>query len=230
MTYRTDLADELARSWEANASLWVRAVRGNRIASRAAATDAAIVAAIAARRPQRVLDIGCGEGWLVRRLVREAGCRAVGIDGSRPLVEAARAADPQGDYREITFEAFVADADLAGGPYDVAVFNYALFDGTAADLLATAASRLAPGGVVIVQTLHPWTAAGGRYRDGWRVEDYGGFAEPGESWTPMPWYFRTLGSWMALIRDAGLALEDLTEPGADQGEPLSMLLTAGRTA
>ena len=46
----------------------------------------------------------------------------------------------------------------------------------------------------------------------------------------MPWYFRTLGSWMALIRDAGLALEDLTEPGADQGEPLSMLLTAGRTA
>ncbi len=230
MTDRTDHADELARSWEANAELWVRAVRGNRIASRAAATDSAILTAIAAHRPHWVLDIGCGEGWLVRRLVREAGCRAVGIDGSTALVDAARAADPEGDYRKISFEAFVADADLAGGPYDVAVFNYALFDGIAADLLATAASRLVPGGVVIVQTLHPWIDAGASYHDGWRVEDFGGFAEPGESWTPMPWYFRTLGSWMALIRDAGLALEDLAEPGSDRGEPLSMLLTAGRTA
>ena len=229
MPDRTDPADEIARSWEANAVLWIRAVRTGRIASRAAATDAAIVAAVAARRPQRVLDLGCGEGWLVRRLVRETGCHAVGIDGSPTLIEAARETDPTGDYRPIGFEAFVAEPDTAGGPYDVAVFNYALLDGAAADLLATAASRLAAGGVVIVQTLHPWAVAGETYRDGWRVEDYAGFAEPGETWAPMPWYFRTLESWMALVRDAGLALDDLREPGAD-GRPLSLLLSAGRTA
>lgn len=235
MTERTDPpqrhSEALARAWEANAALWVGAVRDGRIASRAAGTDAAIVEAVVERRPQRVLDLGCGEGWLARRLRRETGCAALGMDRSAPLIEAARVADPDGDYRVLSFEAFVAAPDTLGARFDIAVLNYALFDDGAADLLATAASLLVPGGVIVLQTLHPWTAAGGDYRDGWRIEDFAGIAAPGEAWAPMPWYFRTMQGWAAVIRDAGLAIEDLREPAApDGGPPLSLLLAAGRTA
>ncbi len=37
---------------------------------------------------ERILDLGCGDGVLTRKLV-EAGCRVTGIDGSREQVEAA---------------------------------------------------------------------------------------------------------------------------------------------
>lgn len=215
----------LDRAWHDNAALWAEAVRDRRIASRAT-TDAAVLAAIVRRRPRHVLDLGCGEGWLTRRLAAETGCTAVGIDGSAHLVAAAREADPAGDYRRLAFADFIATPEAVDGRYDVAVFNFALFDATAADLLAAAASRLAPGGVVVIQTLHPWTAAHGDYRDGWRVEDFAGIAAPGEDWKPMQWYFRTLEGWLALLRDAGLAVEDLREPRDGVGPPLSLLLVA----
>lgn len=231
MTERSDPSEMLARAWEANADLWARAVREQRIASRTAGADAAVVAAIVERRAQRVLDLGCGEGWLIRRLTQETGGTAVGIERSARLVEAARVADPSGDYRHLSFEEFVASPDTVGTRFNAAVFNYALFDAAAADLLATAASVLVPGGVVVIQTLHPWTVSGRDYSDGWRVEDFAGIAAPGEAWEPMPWYFRTMQSWAAVIRDAGLAIEDLREPPApDGGLPLSLLLVAGRTA
>jgi len=230
MAERGDWEAELARAWEANAEVWARAVRAGRIASRVAGADAAIVSAVAARRPARVLDIGCGEGWLARRLKAETGATVVAFDGAAALIDAARAADPQGDYRLLDYAGFVAAPQSIGGRFDVAVFNYALLDGDAPELLAAAASTLAPGGVVMIQTLHPWTARGGAYMDGWRVEDFDGFAAEGEAWTPMPWYFRTLESWLALVRDAGLALVDLREPAGPDGTPLSLLLVAGRTA
>lgn len=230
MPDRTDHAAALARSWQANAAPWTRAVREGRIASRAAATDAAVLAAVTARRPSQVLDLGCGEGWLLRRLRAGTECAAVGIDASAILVAAARAADPGGDYRQLAFEEFIAAPEAVGAGFDVAVCNYALFEPDAAGLLAAAASRLTEGGVVVIQTLHPWTAAQGDYRDGWRVEDFAGFGVDGECWVPMPWYFRTLESWHSVIRDAGLSLVELHEPAGTEATPLSLLLIAGRRA
>ena len=43
----------------------------------------------------------------------------------------------------------------------------------------------------------------------------------------MPWYFRTLGSWVALLRAGGYALAELREPlHPETALPLSLLLTA----
>src|ERR1700674_1682806 len=55
-------------SWRKNASPWTTAVRENQIASRALVTNKAIIDAVLSRSPRTVLDIGCGEGWLVRSL------------------------------------------------------------------------------------------------------------------------------------------------------------------
>jgi len=72
----------LIESWDKNAANWARAVREGLIPSRRAGTDDAIVSAIFSRRPSRILDVGCGEGWLIRRICQLTNCVAVGIDGS----------------------------------------------------------------------------------------------------------------------------------------------------
>lgn len=227
----TQASDPIAAAWAANAALWTRAVREGRIASRRAGTDAALLAAIADCGAQRLLDVGCGEGWLVRAVAAQ-GCRATGVDGSTALVEAARRADPDGDYRVIDYAALVAGAaDLAdaAGDFDAAVFNYALFDEAAGAVLAAVRPLIAPGGALVLQTLHPWSSVGAApYRDGWRTEAFAGFGDDGR-WTPMPWYFRTLESWLALVEEAGFGLETVREPAESLGgPPLSLLIVARR--
>ena len=46
--------------------------------------------AIAAARPQRVLEVGGGEGELAERIVNELGVELVGIDQSQAMVDGVR--------------------------------------------------------------------------------------------------------------------------------------------
>jgi len=203
-------------AWDRNAGNWTRVVRDGLIPSRRAGTDAAILAAIAECGPRWLLDIGCGEGWLVRAAEQAAGCAGVGIDGSAALIAAAEAVDTVNRYVALDYTAFIAGGDDIGGDFDVAVFNYSLFAEDVVPLLRAAASRLVPSGTLIIQTLHP--GAGG---DGWQVEDFAAFG--GGDWTAMPWYARSLESWRAAIAEAGLRAET-REPRTEDGRALSLLM------
>ena len=224
----TSPAKVLAESWVHNAANWAGAVRGRRIARRRAGTDDAIVGAIVERRPARVLDVGCGEGWLVRRVVAAAGCVAMGIDGSAPLIAAAEAADPEGRYGVLPYDELIREPAAVGTDFDVIVCNYALFGADAAVLLGALGHLLTPDGAVVIQTPHPcFQTPATVYQDGWRTETFAAFE--GGDWQPMPWFFRTLESWLAVIGSAGLRVLDLAEPrAAADGPPLSLLLTCGR--
>src|SRR5262245_26618261 len=69
----------------------------------------AVVARLAARRPKRVLDLGCGTGQLAARVRRELrGTRVVGCDFSNGMLHHARARDRipgwvQGDACRLPF-------------------------------------------------------------------------------------------------------------------------------
>ena len=261
-----DKEQRVLAAWQANAAPWTRVVRAGSIASRREVTDAAIIAAVREHQPRSVLDIGCGEGWLLRALGRRIA-RRLGVDAVPALIDAARAAgaghapmpghtasagntpDDAGvacDVPEYTaldqpaLEYAVLDyADLAAGAlserFDVVVSNFALLGQTSVDQVFRAVpSLLAPGGVFIVQTLHPVIACGEQpYRDGWREGSWaccgstgeGGFAEAA------PWYFRTLGSWLALVQRHGLTVVDCREPlWPASGQPASLLLIAASAA
>lgn len=211
---------DLERSWIANAANWTRAVREGLIPSRKAGTDAAILGAIVQRRPQRLLDVGCGEGWLCRRAREETGCAATGIDASADLVRDASLADPAGSYRVLSYADLIAGRHDLAGRFDAIVFNYALFEEEIAPLLGAARGLLAPRGAILIQTLHP--NAFPQAAEGWRVEDFAAFEN--QDWTPMPWYYRSVASWTAQITRAGLRLVETREPKAADGRVLSLLL------
>lgn len=210
-------------AWHANAAAWAAAVRGGAIESRRRGTDRAIVDVVRAHAPRRVLDIGCGEGWLVRALAA-AGADGLGVDAVPALVDAARALGG-GEFRVLGY------ADLAAGlhgpRFDVAVANFALLgEGSAEAALRGMATLLAPGGVAIVQTLHPLIACGDApYADGWREGSWAGCG-PGFG-APAPWYFRTLEGWLNLFEVCGLQLRALREPlHPDTRRPVSVIFEA----
>lgn len=221
MSQNSDHPADLAQSWVSNADAWTAAVRGGDIESRRRVTDRAIVEAVLANQPGRVLDLGCGEGWLVRALAKH-GVEGVGIDGSANLIAAARSSGG-GTFHVCTYEELADKAGDIGRGFDVISANFAILHEEVSALLQTLRQLLAPRGKLVIQTLHPWSA-GGRYCDGWREEDFGSFQ--GE-WQPMPWYFRTLGSWLALLRECGYSVTDLVEPvHPDTQLPVSLLIIA----
>lgn len=217
--------DQLRRSWVANATAWRDAVRERKIDSRRLATDAAIMEAVMSLRPETVLDLGCGEGWLVRELTAK-GVRAAGVDASRPLIEAAREAGGgsfyAGSYEEL------GSADLPFAPYDVVVANFSVLEEDVGPVFTAAARMLRAGGAFVIQTVHPPFAAGeDGYVSGWRTETFATI--DGEWAEPMPWYFRTIGDWVRALSEHGFVLRELREPlHPSELRPLSMILICRR--
>lgn len=217
----TDHDARIRQSWQTNAEAWTRAVREQRIESRRLVTDAAILGAIADGPTRRVLDIGCGEGWLCRALAQR-GSECVGVDASPPLIEAARLAG--GGRFEVMDYAALIESGNSLGQFDVLVCNFALLDENLGPLLGALRERLEPGGRLLIQTVHPWAACGDEpYAEGWRLETFTAFG--GEFRAPMPWFFRTLESWLAVLTASGWGLRRLREPRhPDTAKPCSLLL------
>ncbi len=60
-----------------------------------------LIHAVIGRTPGRfsAIDVGCGNGWAVRKLSTLPGCyRSSGVDGSQQMIDKARSTDPEGEY------------------------------------------------------------------------------------------------------------------------------------
>ncbi len=179
----------------------------------------------------RLLDLGCGNGYLARRFARE-GALVTALDASPRLVEHARArerTEPLG----ITYQ--VADAqataELPTARFDRVVSNMVLMNvGPAAEAIGEVGRLLRPGGRFVFSISHPcfdlmsrseWTVAerGGRTEVGRRIFGYRTPFADDVPWKVAPdrtastrGYHRPLSFYFAALRSAGLLVEDLVEP------------------
>src|SRR5204862_6922128 len=103
--------------------------------------------AVAAAKPQRVLEVGGGEGELAQRLVGEPGVELVGIDQSHALVEIQRAQGIEARVGD------VQDLPFADGEFDLVVAAWMLYHVPDLDRgLAEIARVLRPGGTFVAAT------------------------------------------------------------------------------
>ncbi len=236
--------DQIKQSWRANAEPWARAIRAGAVGSRERVTNDAVGAAILESDPKSVLDVGCGEGWLGRRL-SSSGISVVGIDGEPALIAAAREGGG-GHYAVMDYELLcdpeAVRTELAriGAPsltkFDAVVFNFSLIGELSAKAALAGATQLVEAhGQLVIQTLHPEStnalpgnaSAGGARRrndvDGWRQGSWVGFEHLGFD-QPAPWYYRSLESWKQLLSKVGLSITDLQEHrDPESGVPASLI-------
>jgi 2-polyprenyl-3-methyl-5-hydroxy-6-metoxy-1,4-benzoquinol methylase len=216
---------QILQTWTQNAQPWISAISHNQIESRLLVTNAAIVNAVCSLQPTNTWDVGCGEGWLCRAL-QQKGIACTGTDAIAALVEKAKAAG-EGKFEQAAYQQIITGEYQPPEKYEVVVFNFSLFGNELlAGLLRKMREHLNKDGHLVIQTLHPLAAlADEKYQDGWRQGSWQGFSS--DFVDPAPWYYRTMGSWVSLLLDAGYQLTQMIEPvHPHTGMPASLILIA----
>lgn len=156
-----------------------------------------VVELLAPKRGERILDLGCGDGALTRKLV-ELGCDVVGVDASAPQVEAAKALGL--DARVMSAEELTFDRE-----FDAVFSNAVLHWIKRADAVIAGVHRaLEPGGRFVaelgghgcVDTIRTALVAALNHR-----------GLDGES--RVPWYFPTPDDYGARLERAGFRVNSI---------------------
>jgi 2-polyprenyl-3-methyl-5-hydroxy-6-metoxy-1,4-benzoquinol methylase len=218
--------DHIMNSWKLNSQQWVEVVENNEIASRQIITNRAIMETILAHHPQRVLDVGCGEGWLTRALVAE-GIEGVGLDGAEGLIEAANKKEI-GAFHVLEYKDFTSEKLATLGQFDVIVFNYALFGKEVVEkVLAVLKANLNPEGKIIIQTIHPEHSLVAELTEPtWLKENWAGLDRDFQK--GYDWYFRPLKDWQRLFEILSyrwIQSRDVRHP--DTGDYISIIMEIG---
>lgn len=193
--------------------------------------DPAFVRVLGEVHGLRVLDLGCGNGYLSRRFAR-GGAKVVAVDSSAPIVDRARARESR---EPLGIEYHVANAAelgfLSAASFDLVASNMALMDiEDAAGAIREAARVLRTPGRFVASLSHPCFDQGPtstwlierffRRTKTWRkieryrqpfVDEIPWEIAPGQLVTtvgyhrPLSWYARTL-------HEAGFVIRSFEEP------------------
>jgi len=173
---------------------------------------------------RKILDAGCGEGFLSRLLAR-GGASVTAIDFSDAMLTIAQGRTPEDlkiEYRHVSWETLDGLDDAC---FDIVVSVAALQD--VPDLLAALQQTyrvLKPSGEFFLAFMHPVFGSEGEWvrdSDGkklyWKIDNY--FRErPAEFklyenvQQNLVYFHRTLTTYLRAILSSGFSLEDFVEP------------------
>jgi SAM-dependent methyltransferase len=170
----------------------------------------------------RIVDLGCGFGWVCRWAAEHGAAKVLGLDVSERMLERARSfpADKRITYARADLERL----DLPAGSFDLAYSSLAFhYVADVARLFGTIRAALAPGGQLVFSTEHPIYMA--PQRPGWIVDAEGRRSWPVDSYQmegkrTTDWlapgvvkYHRTLGTTLNALMAQGFALRHVEEWG-----------------
>ncbi len=215
------MGNNIIKSWNKNALEWIKVIENADIESRKF-TNKAILQLIGNSPAIKVLDVGCGEGWLTRSL-GTMGKYAVGLDAIAQLLENAKKKGG-GTYYRMSYEDIILGNPIPEAPYDAAVFNFCLYQKEGlGQLLKQIKNVLSENGYIAVQTLHPFFLLQNKmaYKSQWLDDSLKGL--PGNFTDGHSWYARTFESWISVFKKAGLQLHQLQEVTNDDHKPISVI-------
>jgi 2-polyprenyl-3-methyl-5-hydroxy-6-metoxy-1,4-benzoquinol methylase len=204
---------KILESWQLNAENWIQTIENSEIESRQLVTNQAIIDAIGkqvAEKEMRIIDIGCGEGWLLKHLAGQGLKYLFGTDAIPELVETAKKGVPMANFAVCTYQE-IAQGKLPFRGFDLVSCNFSLLgkEGTE-DLIKFLPHLLNKNGKVLIQTLHPRMIKFENYVSGWMAGSWAGMKR--EFQMPYDWYFRTLEDWLLLFEEAKLKLIEMIAP------------------
>lgn len=171
---------------------------------------------------RRVLDAGCGNGYLSRMLARR-GARVTGVEPADALFEFAvhsEEAEPLGvrylraDLCELAGPSPVAGL---GGPFDAVVASMVLSAVPDwAGAMGACVAQLRPGGRFIFSVNHPCfeqLAASWREHGAYQVSEY--LAEYEIEQRYGPYFHRPVSAYLNEVISLGCRIAEMAEPGLD---------------
>ncbi|WP_222984588.1 class I SAM-dependent methyltransferase [Flagellimonas meishanensis] len=209
-------------SWKKNASEWIKVIQNQDIPSRKF-TNKAIEETIIGIKGKNMVDIGCGEGWLVRKM-GALGWQATGLDAIPDLVDEAKRKSKDSFY-VFTYEDIISGKSIPNGPFDVATFNFCIYAKEGLQpLLKNTLAQLATKGTLVIQTLHPYFLMANAlvYKSQWLQDSWKGL--PGNFEDGHTWYARTMEDWIAEIQQLPNTDFEIKEVINDEGKPISLII------
>ena len=161
--------------------------------------------------PFSAIDIGCGNGWVVRRLAAHPLCEQVsGVDGAVSMIEKAKSVDPEGDYIHAMLPDWRPDepVDLL---HTMEVLYY--LDEPRQFLTVLHDHWLRPGGRIVIGVDH--------YVENPSSHDWGPSLN-------VHMALLTIDEWKQGLEDAGFIHVDAIQVGAKDGWSGTLVLTAHR--
>jgi trans-aconitate methyltransferase len=159
---------------------------------------AAVLALLAPKAGERILDLGCGDGVLTSKILA-CGVAVVGIDSSPAQVAAAR---------ERGIDARVGEGtSLETGPetFDAVFSNAALHWMRPAEAVAEGVARsLVPGGRFVGEM-----GGAGCVRKIRRALHRGLASRAIDPWSVDPWYFPTAAEYATVLTSAGFVIDSI---------------------
>jgi len=152
------LSDWYDKKQDETGDLWHRAL-----------IDPVLLRLIGDCRDKDVLDLGCGNGYLARRLAR-GGARVTAIDSSRRMIKNAQAHDRGNSLRIKYIQSDASRVDgIANASFDLVFANMSLMDMEDGEGAIREVSRtLRKGGRFVASISHPCFDIGSN--SGWSVE------------------------------------------------------------
>ncbi|MBW8243177.1 class I SAM-dependent methyltransferase [Muricauda oceani] len=216
------MSGEILDSWNRNAKEWIKIIQNNAIPSRKF-TNPAILDTIKQLDGKKIVDIGCGEGWLTREM-KNLGWEAMGLDATEVLIMQARKQSDQ-NFEVFTFEEIIAEKTIPNGTFDAAVFNFCLYQkNDIKKLLSNTLDQLSKNGTVVVQTLHPYFLLQNNlpYKSQWLSDSWKGL--PGNFKDGHSWYARTFGDWILELNQIENSNFEFVEIVNDEEKPVSLII------
>jgi ubiquinone/menaquinone biosynthesis C-methylase UbiE len=170
---------------------------------------------------RRVLDAGCGTGYLSGQL-HSRGALVTGIDLSERMIAIARARHPQIDFR---LDSCSELRTIPDGSFDLLIANYVLMDTPHLEAAVCSFGRvLCSGGIAVLVFSHPCFPQGSANASGngaettyrWNLPYFARSKRVDPPWghfsSPFTWFHRPLSDYWKAFKAAGFAIVDFEEP------------------